>query len=74
MNMVCAKLNQGIDSFVRVSNFLRRKEINIKEINMQVKDNNDVQLNITFQEDCSIENVLNYISKLQDVYEVKVSA
>lgn len=72
MNMVSAKMNQGIDSFVRVSNFLRRKEVNIRKIHMELKDNNNVHLNITFNDECSVTNVLNYMAKLHDVYEIKI--
>lgn len=70
--MVYAKLNQGIDSFVRVASFLRRKEFNVKAINMHSGDDSEIDVNIIFGDNYSINSVISYISKLEDVKEIKV--
>lgn len=67
---VYAKLNQGMDSFLRVAMTLRRKELSVEEISMN-KENSG--LSLTINEDVtSLEEVLNYMRKLHDVIDLKV--
>ncbi|MGL6105078.1 ACT domain-containing protein [Romboutsia sp.] len=71
--VVYADLNQGIDSFVRVTMTLRRKEINIQSIRMITDSNNNASIELTINEDVSsIETVLNYMSKLHDVENIEI--
>lgn len=70
---VSAKLNQGIDSFLRVALLLRRKEIDIKHISMVTDSMENFGVEILLDESqINIDVVLNYISKLHDVNEVRV--
>ncbi len=71
--MVSAKLNQGIDSFLRVALLLRRKEIDVKEISMitDSMDNAGIQI-LLDEKTINVDVVLNYINKLHDVNEVRV--
>jgi len=68
---VYARLNQGIDSFIRVTSVLRRKEFNIKEINMKSQSSH-IDLDIVVYDDSLTGNVVKQISKLADVKEIKV--
>lgn len=71
--IVSAKLNQGIDSFLRVTLLLRRKEIDIKEISMTTDYTEQSGMEILLDESkINIDVVLNYMSKLHDVMEVRV--
>ncbi|MCT4508109.1 MAG: ACT domain-containing protein [Tepidibacter sp.] len=68
---VCARLNQGIDSFVRVTSVLRRKEFSIKEINMKSQSSH-IDLDIVVYDDSLTGSVVKQISKLADVKEITV--
>ncbi len=70
-NRVCARLNQGIDSFIRVTSVLRRKEFNIKEINMK-SQSDYIDLDIVVYDERLTGSVVKQISKLADVKEIKV--
>ena len=71
--MVSAKLNQGIDSFLRVALLLRRKEIDVKHISMTIDSMENSGIEILVDENkINIDVVLNYMSKLHDVRDVKV--
>lgn len=69
---VCARLNEGIDSFVRIVNYLRRKEIGIKSINMKSSEGSIIYLNMVFSDDHSSKYIINNISKLEDVDDIEV--
>jgi acetolactate synthase regulatory subunit len=72
-NRVCAKLNNGIDSFLRVTNTLRRKEINIKSISMISKEDENIDLDIVIDDtNFCVNDVIKQISKLVDVEQIKV--
>lgn len=68
---VCARLNQGIDSFIRVTSVLRRKEFNIKEINMKSQSSH-IDLDIVVYDEGLTGSVVKQMSKLADVKEIKV--
>lgn len=72
-NRVCAKLNNGIDSFLRVTNTIRRKEINVKSISMTYDDYENIDLDIVIEDTNFCANdVIKQISKLVDVEEIRV--
>ncbi|SHH17346.1 ACT domain-containing protein [Tepidibacter thalassicus] len=71
-NRVYARLNQGIDSFIRVASVLRRKEFNVKEINM-ISEDSFINLDIVLEDEGYLVNkMVNQISKLVDVKEIRV--
>jgi acetolactate synthase regulatory subunit len=73
-NRVYARLDQGVDSFLRVTSTLRRKEFNIKALNM-VTSSGDSDVNMEVLVDStkhSVSEVVNVILKLADVKEVRV--
>lgn len=67
---VYAKLNQGMDSFLRVAMTLRRRELTVEEISMN-KENSGMYLTIN-EEETSLSEVLNHMRKLYDVVELRV--
>ena len=67
---VYASLNQGMDSFLRVAMTLRRKELEVESMSMSAKDCG-MQLTIN-DERTSLEDVINYMRKLHDVFDLKV--
>jgi acetolactate synthase regulatory subunit len=70
-NRVYARLDQGVDSFLRVASTLRRKEFNIKALNMVSSfDNSEVNMEVLVEGSAS--DVVNVILKLADVREVRV--
>ena len=72
--IVSARLNQGIDSFLRVALLLRRKEIDICHISMTTDSKQNSGIEILLDESkINIEVVLNYMSKLHDVGEIRVN-
>jgi acetolactate synthase regulatory subunit len=73
-NRVCARLDHGVDSFLRVATTLRRKEFNIKALNM-VSSAEDSAVNMEVLiggSKHSVNDVVNVILKLADVKEVRV--
>jgi acetolactate synthase regulatory subunit len=71
-NRVCAKLNNGIDSFLRVTNTIRRKEINVKSISMILNDDENIDLDIVIDDiNYCVNDLIKQISKLVDVEEIK---
>jgi acetolactate synthase regulatory subunit len=70
-NRVYARLGQGVDSFLRVATTLRRKEFNIKALNM-VSSYEDSDVNMEVLVEGSADAVVNVILKLTDVKEVMV--
>lgn len=74
MNMkkvVNMKFNQGIDSMVRVLNYLRRKEIEIEAVSMEKINSKEVNASITFNESISEEKILSHLKKLYDVKSIE---
>lgn len=72
-NTVHAKLNQGIDSFLRVAMILRRKEIGIKSISMTTDSKQNAGIQLTIDENkTSLDLVINYMNKLHDIEEIEV--
>lgn len=69
---VCARLNEGINSFVRIVNYLRRKEIGIKSINMKSMEGSIIYLNMVFGDEYSFNYILNNILKLEDVEDIEI--
>lgn len=67
---VYANLSQGMDSFLRVAMTLRRKELEVESMSMSAEDSG-MQLTIN-DETTSVEDVINYMRKLQDVFNLKV--
>ena len=65
-----AKLNQGMDSFLRVAMTLRRKELEVESMSMST-ESSGMQLPIN-DEITSLQDVINYMRKLHDVYDLKV--
>ena len=67
---VYAKLNQGMDSFLRVAMTLRRKELAIEEISMN-REQSGMYLTIN-EDETSLEEVVNHMRKLYDVTDLHV--
>lgn len=67
---VYAKLNQGMDSFLRVAMTLRRKELFVEAISMN-KENSGMCLTIN-EDETSLEEVMNHMRKLYDVTDLYV--
>ncbi|CZR96946.1 hypothetical protein CDFC105_61738 [Clostridioides difficile] len=67
-NTVYAKLNQGIDSFLRVAMTLRRREVDIQSISMTVDNMNNSGIKLIVNEEkTSLDCVLNHMKKLHDM-------
>ena len=66
---VYANLSQGMDSFLRVAMTLRRKELEVESMSMST-ESSGMQLTIN-DEITSLQDVINYMRKLQDVYDLK---
>ncbi|MCJ0054104.1 ACT domain-containing protein [Clostridioides difficile] len=72
-NTVYAKLNQGIDSFLRVAMTLRRREVDIQSISMTVDNMNNLGIKLIVNEEkTSLDSVLNHMKKLHDIREITV--
>ena len=72
-NTVYAKLNQGIDSFLRVAMTLRRREVDIQSISMTVDNMNNSGIKLIVNEEkTSLDSVLNNMKKLHDIREITV--
>ena len=67
---VYANLSQGMDSFLRVAMTLRRKELEVESMSMST-ENSGMQLTIN-DEITSLQDAINYMRKLHDVYDLKV--
>ena len=67
---VYANLSQGMDSFLRVAMTLRRKELEVESMRMST-ESSGMQLTIN-DEITSLQDVINYMRKLHDVYDLKV--
>ena len=64
---VYANLSQGMDSFLRVAMTLRRKELEVESMSMST-ESSGMQLTIN-DEITSLQDVINYMRKLHDVYD-----
>ncbi len=72
-NRVYARLDQGVDSFLRVATTLRRKEFNIKALNMvSSSEDSCFNMEVLVEGSHSASDVVNCILKLADVKEVRV--
>ena len=72
-NTVYAKLNQGLDSFLRVAMTLRRREVDIQSISMTVDNMNNSGIKLIVNEEkTSLDSVLNHMKKLHDIREITV--
>lgn len=72
-NTVYAKLNQGVDSFLRVAMTLRRREVDIQSISMTVDNMNNSGIKLIVNEEkTSLDSVLNHMKKLHDIREITV--
>ncbi|HBG5737043.1 ACT domain-containing protein [Clostridioides difficile] len=72
-NTVYAKLNQGIDSFLRVAMTLRRREVDIQSISMTVDNMNNSGIKLIVNEEkTSLDSVLKHMKKLHDIREITV--
>ncbi|WP_131047345.1 ACT domain-containing protein [Clostridioides difficile] len=72
-NTVYAKLNQGIDSVLRVAMTLRRREVDIQSISMTVDNMNNSGIKLIVNEEkTSLDSVLNHMKKLHDIREITV--
>lgn len=72
-NTVYAKLNQGIDSFLRVAMTLRRREVDIQSISMTIDNMNNSGIKLIVNEEkTSLDSVLNHMKKLHDIREITV--
>ncbi|WP_131043863.1 ACT domain-containing protein [Clostridioides difficile] len=72
-NTVYAKLNQGIDSLLRVAMTLRRREVDIQSISMTVDNMNNSGIKLIVNEEkTSLDSVLNHMKKLHDIREITV--
>ena len=67
---VYANLSQGMDSFLRVAMTLRRKELEVESMSMST-ESSGMQVTIN-DEITSLQDVINYMRKLHDVYDLKV--
>ena len=67
---VYANLSQGMDSFLRVAMTLRRKELEVESMSMST-ESSGMQLTIN-DEITSLQDVIKYMRKLHDVYDLKV--
>ena len=67
---VYANLSQGMYSFLRVAMTLRRKELEVESMSMST-ESSGMQLTIN-DEITSLQDVINYMRKLHDVYDLKV--
>ena len=67
---VYANLSQGMDSFLRVAMTLRRKDLEVESMSMST-ESSGMQLTIN-DEITSLQDVINYMRKLHDVYDLKV--
>lgn len=65
-------LNQGIDSMVRILNYLRRREINIVSVDMKKTDEKNVDAKIIFDDSVSEEKILSHLNKICDIKSVEI--
>ncbi|WDV45956.1 ACT domain-containing protein [Clostridiaceae bacterium M8S5] len=69
-----AVLNNGLDSMVRLTNILRKKEYRIKDIHMTSYENSrcvDLLLTIYEDEDTGVKRIINQMKKIHDVYDIE---
>lgn len=65
-------LSNGLDSFLRVTMTLRRRNVNLKYVGM-TEENIDADMVLVIDElETPSDVVLNYMQKMHDVKEVKI--
>ncbi|WDV45953.1 ACT domain-containing protein [Clostridiaceae bacterium M8S5] len=71
---ISARLDNGLESLVRVTNILRRKEFKIKDIKMtsSTEDcHSELVLTIYENEKLGIKQAINQMKKVHDVCDIK---
>lgn len=69
-NKYFLRTNSGLDSFLRITNTLRRKNFKVKNLSMSESDVSRF-INVFITVDDEEKRAYNYISKLADVYEIR---
>lgn len=71
---ISAKVDHGIDALVRVTNTLRRKEFQIRELAMtegEIGGYSDLMITIEEGSNLGIEQAMMQLRKMVNVYEIK---
>jgi len=71
---ISAKVEHGIDALVRVTNTLRRKEFQIRELIMtegEINGYSDLRITIEEVSNLGIEQAMMQLRKIINVYEIK---
>jgi acetolactate synthase-1/3 small subunit len=71
---ISAKVDQGIESLVRVTNTLRRKEFQIRGLTMtesKIGGYSDLMITIEEGSNLGIEQAMMQLRKMINVYEIK---
>jgi acetolactate synthase small subunit len=71
---ISAKVDQGIDALVRVTNTLRRKEFQIRGLKMtegEIGGYSDLMITIEEGTNLGIEQAMMQLRKIINVYEIK---
>ena len=72
--IISAKVDNGIDALVRVTNTLRRKEFQIRGLTMtegEVGGYSDLRITIEEGSNLGIEQAMMQLRKMINVYEIK---
>lgn len=65
-------LSNGLDSFLRVTMTLRRRNVNLKYVGMTEENINADMVLVIDELETPSDVVLNYMQKMHDVKEVKI--
>jgi acetolactate synthase-1/3 small subunit len=71
---ISAKVEHGIDALVRITNTLRRKEFQIRELVMtegEISGFSDLKITIEENTNLGIEQAMMQLRKIINVYEIK---
>ena len=71
---ISAKVEHGIDALVRITNTLRRKEFQIRELVMtegEIGGYSDLRITIEENTNLGIEQAMMQLRKIINVYEIK---
>ena len=76
MQTIYAKLDKGMDSFIRVSNTLRRKEyeisgMNLREISSET-GSHEMHIHLQGTNPMIAERAMRQIAKLMDVHSIQL--
>ena len=76
MQTIYAKLDKGMDSFIRVSNTLRRKEYAISGMNLQASTSesgsHDIHIHLHGSNPMIANRAMRQIAKLIDVHSIQL--